>query len=119
MTDGGSRSIRRRNRATARRCEVIARRHQVESGFDHVETFAALKLHIDNWRWAGVPFYVRTGKRLAERVTELAINFKRAPLLLFKDTGVEQLSTNQLVMHIQPDEGISLRFSAKIPGPWS
>ncbi|MGB6553507.1 MAG: glucose-6-phosphate dehydrogenase [Candidatus Binataceae bacterium] len=83
----------------------------------HVETYAALELHIDNWRWAGVPFYVRTGKRLAERVTELAINFKRAPLLLFKDTGVEQMSTNQLVMHIQPDEGISLRFSAKIPGP--
>jgi glucose-6-phosphate 1-dehydrogenase len=83
----------------------------------HTETFAALELHIDNWRWAGVPFYVRTGKRLTDRVTEIAINFKRAPKLLFKDTGVEQMTANVLVMHIQPDEGISLRFSAKIPGP--
>ncbi|HUY27386.1 MAG TPA: glucose-6-phosphate dehydrogenase [Candidatus Binataceae bacterium] len=83
----------------------------------HTETFAALELHIDNWRWAGVPFYIRTGKRLAERVTEIAINFKRAPMLLFRETGVEEMSANVLVMHIQPDEGISLRFSAKIPGP--
>ncbi|MGH7781905.1 MAG: glucose-6-phosphate dehydrogenase [Candidatus Binataceae bacterium] len=83
----------------------------------HTETYAALELHIDNWRWAGVPFYVRTGKRMADRVTEIAINFKRAPKLLFKDTGIEQMSTNLLVMHIQPDEGISLRFSAKVPGP--
>jgi glucose-6-phosphate 1-dehydrogenase len=80
------------------------------------ETFVAIELHIDNWRWAGVPFYVRTGKRLAERVTEIVIPFKRAPKLLFRDTEVESLSANQLVMHIQPDEGISLRFSAKIPG---
>ena len=80
------------------------------------ETFVALELHIDNWRWAGVPFYLRTGKRLAQRVTEIAIQFKRAPQLLFRDTEVESLSANQLVMHIQPDEGISLRFSAKIPG---
>ncbi len=80
------------------------------------ETFVAMELHIDNWRWAGVPFYLRTGKRLAQRVTEIAIQFKRAPHLLFRDTEVESLSANQLVMHIQPDEGISLRFSAKIPG---
>jgi glucose-6-phosphate 1-dehydrogenase len=80
------------------------------------ETFVAMELHIDNWRWAGVPFYVRTGKRLAQRVTEIAIQFKRAPHLLFRHTEVESLSANQLVMHIQPDEGISLRFSAKIPG---
>jgi glucose-6-phosphate 1-dehydrogenase len=81
------------------------------------ETFAALVLHIDNWRWAGVPMYLRTGKRMAERVTEIAIQFKRAPLLLFKQMGIEEISSNLLVMHIQPDEGISLRFSAKIPGP--
>jgi glucose-6-phosphate 1-dehydrogenase len=81
------------------------------------ETFAALVLHIDNWRWAGVPMYIRTGKRLAERVTEIAIQFKRAPQLLFKEMGIEEISSNLLVMHIQPDEGISLRFSAKIPGP--
>jgi Glucose-6-phosphate dehydrogenase, C-terminal domain len=64
----------------------------------------------------GVLFYLRTGKRLAQRVTEIAIQFKRAPHLLFRDTAVESLSANQFVMHIQPDEGISLRFSAKIPG---
>jgi glucose-6-phosphate 1-dehydrogenase len=80
------------------------------------ETFVAMELHIDNWRWAGVPFYLRTGKRLAQRVTEITIQFKRAPQLLFRDTEIESLSANQLVMHIQPDEGISLRFSAKIPG---
>jgi glucose-6-phosphate 1-dehydrogenase len=80
------------------------------------ESFVAMELHIDNWRWAGVPFYLRTGKRLAERATEIAIQFKRAPQLLFRGTEVERLSANQLVMYIQPDEGISLRFSAKIPG---
>jgi glucose-6-phosphate 1-dehydrogenase len=80
------------------------------------ETFIAMELNIDNWRWAGVPFYLRTGKRLAQRATEIVIQFKRAPHLLFRDTGIESLSANQLVMHIQPDEGISLRFSAKVPG---
>jgi len=81
------------------------------------ETFVALKLMIDNWRWAGVPFYLRTGKHLAKRVTEVAIQFKSAPLMLFRDTPVERLRTNRLVIHIQPDEGISLRFGAKTPGP--
>ncbi|MGH9798723.1 MAG: glucose-6-phosphate dehydrogenase, partial [Blastocatellia bacterium] len=81
------------------------------------ETYVALKLMIDNWRWAGVPFYLRTGKRLPKRVTEIAIQFKNAPLTLFRDTPVERLRTNRLVIHIQPDEGISLRFGAKIPGP--
>ncbi|MEP7273674.1 MAG: glucose-6-phosphate dehydrogenase [Acidobacteriota bacterium] len=81
------------------------------------ETYVALKLDIDNWRWAGVPFYLRTGKRLKSRVTEIAIEFRRAPFRLFRDTPVERLRTNRLVIHIQPDEGISLRFGAKIPGP--
>lgn len=81
------------------------------------ETFVALKLCIDNWRWADVPFYVRTGKRLARRVTEIAIQFKRAPFVLFQRTPVEHLTTNRLVLHIQPGEGISLRFGAKVPGP--
>jgi glucose-6-phosphate 1-dehydrogenase len=81
------------------------------------ETFVALKLMIDNWRWAGVPFYLRTGKRMPKRVTEVAIQFKSAPLTLFRDTPVERLRTNRLVLHIQPNEGISLRFGAKIPGP--
>jgi glucose-6-phosphate 1-dehydrogenase len=82
-----------------------------------VETFVALKLLIDNWRWADVPFYLRTGKRLAARDTEIMINFRRAPFVLFRDTPVDRLSHNHLVLHIQPDEGITMRFGAKIPGP--
>jgi glucose-6-phosphate 1-dehydrogenase len=81
------------------------------------ETFVAIKLLIDNWRWADVPFYLRTGKRLAARSTQLMIQFRRAPFVLFRDTPVENLMPNQLVMHIQPEEGISLRFAAKVPGP--
>jgi glucose-6-phosphate 1-dehydrogenase len=80
------------------------------------ETFVALKLAIDNWRWAGVPFYMRTGKRLAKRHTEVVVQFKRAPLVLFRDTQVSSLDANQLIIHISPDEGVSLRFGAKIPG---
>jgi glucose-6-phosphate 1-dehydrogenase len=80
------------------------------------ETFVALKLQIDNWRWADVPFYLRTGKRLPSRHTEIAIQFKRAPLVLFRDTPVSSLKPNQLVIHISPDEGISMRFGAKVPG---
>jgi glucose-6-phosphate 1-dehydrogenase len=80
------------------------------------ETFVALKLHIDNWRWADVPFYLRTGKRMPSRHTEIAIQFKRAPLVLFRDTPVSSLKPNQLVIHISPDEGISMRFGAKVPG---
>ncbi|MFL5761617.1 MAG: glucose-6-phosphate dehydrogenase [Thermomicrobiales bacterium] len=80
------------------------------------ETFVALKLGIDNWRWADVPFYLRTGKRLPRRVTEIAIEFKQVPHLMFKSTGVTDLAPNVLTMRIQPDEGISLRFAAKVPG---
>jgi glucose-6-phosphate 1-dehydrogenase len=83
----------------------------------HTETFVGLKLAIDNWRWADVPFYIRTGKRMPKRATEIAIQFRRAPFVLFRDTPVDKLSHNLLVMHIQPDEGISLQFGAKIPGP--
>ena len=82
----------------------------------NTETFVALKLTLDNWRWADVPFYLRTGKRLAERETEIAIQFRRAPFQLFRNTPVEALQTNLLVIHIQPDEGISLGFGAKVPG---
>jgi len=81
------------------------------------ETFVALKLSIDNWRWADVPFYLRTGKRLLARHTEVAIQFKSVPFILFRDTPVERLKPNLLIVHIAPDEGISLRFGAKIPGP--
>jgi glucose-6-phosphate 1-dehydrogenase len=81
------------------------------------ETFVAMKLNIDNWRWADVPFYLRTGKRLAGRNTHVVIQFRRAPFVLFRDTPVENLMPNQLVLHIQPEEGISLRFAVKTPGP--
>ena len=82
-----------------------------------VETFVAIKLLIDNWRWADVPFYLRTGKHLTARDTEIAIRFKHAPFSLFRKTPIDRLTTNRLVLHIQPDEGVSLRFGAKIPGP--
>lgn len=81
------------------------------------ETYVAMKLYIDNWRWADVPFYLRTGKRLPKRVTEIVIQFKRAPYILFRKTPVNRLESNRLVLHLQPDEGISLQFGAKIPGP--
>jgi glucose-6-phosphate 1-dehydrogenase len=81
------------------------------------ETFVALKLNIDNWRWAGVPFYFRTGKRLAKRHTEIAIQFKRMPFELFRNAPFHKGHTNTLVIQIQPVEGISLTFGAKIPGP--
>jgi len=81
------------------------------------ETFAALELSIDNWRWAGVPFYLRTGKRLPTRSTEIVVQFRAAPFVLFRDTPVEAIAPNQLVIRIQPDEGIALTFGAKIPGP--
>lgn len=83
----------------------------------NTETFAALKLAIDNWRWADVPFYVRTGKRLATKHSSIVIQFKKAPFVLFRDTPVERLTTNRIEIHIQPDEGITLHFGAKIPGP--
>jgi glucose-6-phosphate 1-dehydrogenase len=79
-------------------------------------TYAAVKLFIDNWRWEGVPFYLRSGKRMAKRVTEVAIQFKRPPLLLFKGCPVEDVNPNVLVLRIQPDEGVSLTFSVKPPG---
>ena len=82
----------------------------------NTETFVALKLLVDNWRWADVPFYVRTGKRLASRATEIAIQFRRAPFVLFRETAMDKLIPNSLVLRIQPDEGISLQFGAKIPG---
>ncbi len=83
----------------------------------NTETYAALKLTIDNWRWADVPFYIRTGKHLPKKHTAIVIQFKKAPFKLFRDTPVERLTTNRIVIHIQPDEGITLHFGAKIPGP--
>jgi glucose-6-phosphate 1-dehydrogenase len=96
---------------------VAGYRHEPDVAADsNTETFVALKLQIDNWRWAGVPFYLRTGKRLAQRATEIVIQFRRTPFVLFRNTAVKNLETNRLVIHIQPDEGISLSFGAKVPG---
>ena len=81
------------------------------------ETYVALKLHIENWRWAGVPFYLRTGKRLGGRRTEIAIHFKPAPYQIFKDTPVDQLPPNVVTIMVDPEQGISTAFSAKVPGP--
>jgi glucose-6-phosphate 1-dehydrogenase len=80
------------------------------------ETYAALKLQVENWRWAGVPFYLRSGKRLARRATEIVISFRRPPLLLFR-RSIDEVEPNRLVIRVQPDEGISLWVQAKRPGP--
>lgn len=90
-----------------------------EDGFSHTsttETFAAITLEVDTRRWAGVPFYLRTGKRLGRRVTEIALMFKRAPHLPFDRTMTEELGQNALVIRVQPDEGITIRFGSKVPG---
>jgi glucose-6-phosphate 1-dehydrogenase len=79
------------------------------------ETFVALRFNLDSWRWAGVPFYLRTGKRLPKRMTEIAIQFHRPPLQIFKRVSPTPLPADLLVINVQPDEGISLRFNAKIP----
>ena len=81
------------------------------------ETYVAMRLGIDNWRWADVPFYLRTGKSLTRRTTEIAIQFKRVPFALFRETPVDTLTPNVLALQLQPDEGISLQFGAKQPGP--
>lgn len=97
---------------------VSAYRREPDVAADsNVETFVACRLMIDNWRWAGVPFYLRTGKVLAARSTEIAIRFRDAPLALFRSTEVERLVPNWLVLRIQPAEGIALEFAAKHPGP--
>ncbi|MEP7194521.1 MAG: glucose-6-phosphate dehydrogenase [Actinomycetota bacterium] len=80
------------------------------------ETYAALKVEIDTRRWAGVPFYLRTGKRLGKRVTEIAVVFKRAPHLPFEATATEELGQNAIVIRVQPDEGVTMRFGSKVPG---
>jgi glucose-6-phosphate 1-dehydrogenase len=106
-------------------CGEVAVRGQYE-GFRHeegidesssTETYVALKLQIDNWRWAGVPFYLRTGKHMANTLTEIAIQFKSVPHLLFAKTSVEELEPNVLLIRIKPNEGISLTFGTKVPGP--
>ena len=102
-----------------RRDEEAVPAYRAEPGVaadSRTETYAALKLSIDNWRWAGVPFYLRTGKRMAVRCTEIAIQFRRAPFTLFRRAGADKPTENRLVIRIQPDEGITLTFGAKAPG---
>ena len=93
--------------------------YREEPGVDplsRTETYAALRLDVDNWRWAGVPFYVRTGKRLPARVTEVLFQFQRPPHLPISAAQVEEHEADALILRIQPDEGITLRFGAKVPG---
>ncbi|WP_024518249.1 glucose-6-phosphate dehydrogenase [Bradyrhizobium sp. Tv2a-2] len=96
--------------------EDYRKTEDVKSG-STTETYAALKLTIDNWRWAGVPFYLRTGKALGVKRTEIAIKFKQAPFAMFRDTSVDRLSQNYLVISTEPTEGIELQFNTKVPGP--
>jgi glucose-6-phosphate 1-dehydrogenase len=97
---------------------VRAYRHEPDVAGDSVtETFIACKSQIDNWRWAGVPFYLRTGKYMKGRRTEIAIRFHQAPYALFRGTDVERMNPNWLILRIQPNEGIELAFAAKRPGP--
>jgi len=94
--------------------------YRAEGGVDpssNTDTYVAMRLSIENWRWAGTPFYLRTGKRLPRRATEIAIQFKSPPHLPFIDTPVEAIAPNLLTLRIQPDEGASLKFVSKVPGP--
>jgi glucose-6-phosphate 1-dehydrogenase len=80
------------------------------------ETYAALRLHVSNWRWAGVPFVLRTGKRLSRKVTEIAVTLKPVPHLAFQSSGSVGVQANQIILTVQPDEGVSVSLGAKIPG---
>jgi glucose-6-phosphate 1-dehydrogenase len=98
--------------------DVVGYRDEAAVAKDSITpTYAAFRFFVDNWRWADVPFYVRSGKRLPKRLTEIAIQFKRAPHLPFRKSQVDELSGNVLALRIQPDEGITLKFGAKVPGP--
>ena len=93
--------------------------YRAEPGVDpgsRTETFVGLRMQLDSWRWAGVPFYLRTGKRLPKRTTEIAIQFRRPPLQIFKRVSQSSVAPNLLIINVQPDEGISVRFDAKLPG---
>src|SRR5207249_3525995 len=92
------------------------REEQDVSRTSDVETFVAMKLFVDDWRWTGVPFYLRVGKAMATRATEIVVQFKKPPLVLFRGTQVGDLTPNTLLVRVQPRESISLRFGAKAPG---
>ena len=97
--------------------EVVGYRKEPDVAPDSTtETYVGLKMQLDSWRWAGVPFYLRTGKRLPKRTTEIAIQFRRPPLEIFKRVSASSVAPNLLIVNVQPDEGISVRFEAKLPG---
>lgn len=117
--------LRAVRRWSTRDCENVVARGQYDGykeekdvdAHSSTETFVAMQLFVDNWRWADVPFYVRTGKHLPEKTTEIVIQFKEVPHLLFAKTAVQELDRNVLTIRIQPDEGFTLSFGAKVPGP--
>jgi glucose-6-phosphate 1-dehydrogenase len=92
------------------------RREQGVAPRSTTETFVALRMQLDSWRWAGVPFYLRTGKHLPKRTTEIAIQFRQPPLQIFRRVSPSSVAPNLLIVNVQPDEGISVRFEAKLPG---
>jgi glucose-6-phosphate 1-dehydrogenase len=97
--------------------EYFAKRKEPIPADSTTETFVALRLFIDNWRWAGVPFYLRTGKRLPKRASEVAIQFKEVPKILFNANPEVPLEPTVLSLRVQPEEGLSLRIASKLPGP--
>jgi glucose-6-phosphate 1-dehydrogenase len=125
IRDEKTKVLRAVRRWSSGNCGTVVSRGQydgyrAEEGVDpksSTETFIAMKLHVDNWRWSEVPFYLRTGKNLPSRATEITIEFQRVPHLLFARTLVEELEPNHLTIRIQPNEGFSLFFGAKVPGP--
>ena len=112
----GPRAVRPGKKADGSVCPAYRQESDVNPQSD-TETFAALRLFIDNWRWEGVPIYLRSGKALWKRGTEIVVKFKKAPAELFRGTPVTRLSANRLIFHIQPDQGIESFFQAKTPGP--
>ena len=113
--DGGARAVRRPATSPARTCPATSPRHGVPEG-STTETYAALRLEVHNWRWAGVPIYLRTGKRLARKVTEIAVTLKPVPHMAFQSETSMDIKPNVLVLTVQPNEGVSLSIGAKIPG---
>ena len=113
--DGRARAVRAPGTPAARTCRGTWKRRACAQD-SNTETFAALRLEVDNWRWAGVPFYLRAGKRLARKITEIAITLKPVPHLAFSQDGSLGIQPNQLILTLQPNEGVTLQLGAKIPG---
>ena len=111
-----ARAVRQPDGSPALEVPALSRRSRACSPDSTTETFVALRMQLDSWRWAGVPFYLRTGKRLPKRTTEIAIQLRRPPLEIFKRVSPTSVAPNLLIVNVQPDEGISVRFEAKLPG---